>query len=182
MRLTFFMAVVVAVSLTGCLDDTLPPGEGENTEIQFIPNASDFQDFQGWPVAVHRTDRSGRPISLYMSRSVPAEGYEFAKGTLIVKTVEIGSGIDDWEVHAMVKRGGAYGAMGAPGWEFLNLHALSTGAVVILDRGDGTGLGHYSDPTEIPGAMTDAVCLDCHGDAGDNDYVMAPEFRIGTVP
>lgn len=173
------ISLILVSSLTGCLDDTLPPDETD-TEIQFIPNASNFQDFQTWPVAVHRTDMSGRPMSLYANQAVPSEGYEFEKGTIFVKTVEIGSGISDWEVHAMVKRGGNYGQHGAPGWEFLNLRALDTGAVVILDRGDGTGLSHYSDPTEMTGS--DSVCLDCHGDAGDNDYIMAPEFRIGGTP
>lgn len=175
----FLISLLLVGSLTGCLDDALPPEESD-TDIQFIPNASDFQDFQSWPVAVHRTDRAGRPMSLYMNHAVPAEGYEFEKATIVVKAVEIGDGVSDWEVHAMVKRGGNYGRHGAPGWEFLNLRALESGAVVILDRGDGTGLSHYSDPTEMAG--TDAVCLDCHGDAGDNDYVMAPEFRIGVVP
>lgn len=178
MRCAFALIVVVG-ALTGCLDDTLPPGEG-STDLQFIPTATDLTGFQDWPVAVHRTDHAGRPMSLYMNQAVPAEGYEFEKMTMIVKTVEIGGAMDQWEVHAMVKRGGGYGVHGAPGWEFLNLRVLNTGAVVILNRGDGTGLGGYSDPAEMSG--TDAVCLDCHGDAGDNDYVMAPEFRIGTLP
>jgi hypothetical protein len=137
----------------------------------FIAFQRDFQAFASWthfeleataPVgtgpglaAVHL---AGKRV-VYVNQ-MPAHGQtEFAKGTIIVKTMETG------ETFARVKRGGGYNKSGARGWEWFELKPVGADWV-ILWRGitPPTGVCSY-------GGTMGGACNDCHAGFTNNDFV-----------
>jgi hypothetical protein len=168
-------AVLALVALAACGDS----GEGaaEDAGASFIALASDFEGFQGWPFvelgALDGTRGHDMGVSrVHLRGIVPAVDVQFAVGTMIVKVTEIGAAPPEWEVHAMVKRGGGYNGDGAPGWEWFDLALTADGAPVIAWRGEGSA----SDPGSYGGLDTDAgpdaqTCNGCHGAVVNDDYV-----------
>jgi hypothetical protein len=144
----------------------------------FIAFQRDFQSFATWPhyeidaplalgggpgiAAVHL---AGKRV-LYVNQ-LPGHGQtHFAKGTIIVKTMETG------ETFARAKRGGGYNKSGAQGWEWFELKQVGADWL-ILWRGitPPNGLCSY-------GGTMGGVCNDCHTGFSNNDYVAASALDL----
>lgn len=153
----------------------------------FIAVERDFAGFDRWtrfdrgPDAVPPIHPEGESI-VYVS-ALPARGATaFPTGTIIVR-VTTGGAPAEWEVHAMVKRGGAYNAAGAPGWEFFDLRLDTVGDALvprILWRGEAPpelGEGYLSPDGGIP-----LSCSHCHGAGGmRNDSVLGDELYLSEL-
>ncbi len=148
----------------------------------FIATDEDFAPFRSWErVALGDQPLSGHPPGPrfgYLNHRAPAGASAYPVGTIIVKTVEPSSDFTQWDVFAMVKRGGNFNAMGAKNWEFFRLKIDPGGTPYILSRGitafdpsmDGGG---YFGP--VAGALAD-LCNSCHGTAASaaTDHVLSP--------
>ena len=170
------LLVTVAVIALGCApSEDAPPDSGGSGS--FIALAPDFADFATWPAitlgAMDGTRGHDAGISrIHLRGVVPAPSEPFATGTILVKVTETTPSVVDWEVHAMVKRGGDYNATGAVGWEWFDLALTADGEPVITWRGEGSA----SDPGSYGGLETDAgpfaqTCNGCHGVVDYDDYV-----------
>jgi hypothetical protein len=96
-------------------------------------------------------------------------------GSILVKTIEIGATPAEWEIFAMVKRGGGYNPDGAREWEFFRLQINSQGIPIIRARGYNPTDGHgYMDM-----AGNEVGCNSCHGAAGTEttDHVLARQLQ-----
>lgn len=157
--------IALALAL-GCAS----PGEPGSIAEPFVAIESDFADFRDWPSfelppsSLSMDHRSGAR-RLYFSAMPEDALAAFPIGTILVKTVEDGDP-STWEIHAMVKRGGGYNALGARGWEFFDLAYDPSGAVVVRWRGEGPPPGTVGYPGE-----GDGQCNSCHGIVADRDYV-----------
>jgi len=163
---------VAAVLCGGCIAAVEEPAEP--VEAPFVATEDDFAGFSEWPTwELPDTGlRSGhRPGvgHLHVRRTDPVPFAEpLPVGTILVKTVEDGEPAD-WEIHAMVKRGGDYNVEGSHGWEWLDLRIGPDGAPRVFWRGPGTPAnpGTYGpDTTGRP-----LGCNDCHAAVPNNDYV-----------
>lgn len=145
----------------------------------FIAMQSDFLAMFAWQqwevpdIGSNFGHRRGGPSHLYVNRPVPEFHEPMPVGTILIKTVEIGDDPRDWDVHAMVKRGGDFNARGAPGWEYLELGLTEDEEPIILWRGEGDarnpgGYGRRLDGTPVG-------CNECHGavEAGDHAFSRA---------
>jgi hypothetical protein len=109
-------------------------------------------------------------------RSRAPEGDAYPVGTLLVKVVQAEPDPTQWVLFAMAKRGGAYNADGARGWEFFVLRLNAAGVPALVSRGLA--------PTLVGGLYTvgDGLgCNSCHGteDARAFDGVLTPALRPG---
>jgi hypothetical protein len=147
-----------------------------DTGDTFVAFDQDFEGFRNWErISVGDSALPGHPPGprfAYLNRR-PAHGaQEYPVGTIVVKTVETGTP-EQWELFAMVKRGGTYNAMGAVGWEWFLLRIGADGHPYVLSRGinpssDGHGYGE--------GGGVGPSCNSCHGTsaAAANDYLLSP--------
>jgi len=143
--------------------------------------ARDFADFRRWRRVALPDDSltEGHESSprrfVYLDRALPAEAEPVPEGTMIVKTIEVGP-MDEWELHAMVKRGDGYNADGCAGWEFFNLELSAEGEVSIAWRGQGDDPSAYMDTQG-----NNRSCNSCHIYGVELDYVfsrrLSPELR-----
>jgi hypothetical protein len=84
---------------------------------------------------------------------------------MIIKTLERGPE-SEWEVHAMVKRGGGYNLDGALGWEWFDLAIDPEAGPFIVWRGEGSA----ADPGGY--VTVEAMgCNGCHSTVASTDYV-----------
>ncbi|MEW5849116.1 MAG: hypothetical protein AB2A00_09885 [Myxococcota bacterium] len=141
----------------------------------FIAQNVDFQGFQGWekfPVMTNAVDGGhAQPgnSTVYLNRRPPSGSTTYPVGTILMKITENGPA-ENWEIHAMAKRGGSYNRYGAPGWEWFELLMSTDGTQpVILWRGveppDGE---NYRDARD--GGFS-GNCSACHGGVRDRDFV-----------
>lgn len=151
----------------------------------FVATVDTFQGYERWT----RFDRGSQPVgpqhpdgsSAVFVSAVPPHGAEaFADGTVILRvTTAADPDPRTWELHAMVKRGGAFNSDGARGWEFFDLHLEPDAAGVyrpaIAWRGDGPPQG---DGYVAPEGGVELGCNHCHGAAVDNDSVLGPELAL----
>ncbi|MDP3274629.1 MAG: hypothetical protein Q8Q09_05495 [Deltaproteobacteria bacterium] len=146
------------------------------TQTQYLALDRDFQGFLQWPQrALGSTTIAGHPAGPRVLYRRPNDQLppwagpspdagddagppQFARGTILVKTVEVGP-VTDWEIFAMVKRGGDYNHNGAVGWEFFSLKVLPSGAVIVVGRGLIPSADRYTDP----GTGQALTCNQCHG-------------------
>lgn len=142
----------------------------------FIAMQSDFADMFEWPrwqvpdIGSTHGHRRGEPSFIYVQGEIPAWGEPMPIGTIIAKTVEVGEPTE-WEVHAMVKRGGDFNEDGCAQWEWLDLRLNADRVPVITWRGEGNsanpgGYGRRLDGTPIG-------CNDCHAQVPHTDYTFA---------
>lgn len=165
--------------LLGCLDHTPIPGEqGES----FVAMQTDFADFRAWPsqvVAEADTGHISGQRVVYASALPEPGGAQFPTGTLLVKTIDWEGGTD---VHAMVRRGGAFNADGAVGWEWFELVLADDGSPVIKWRGaeppDGEQYQSLPGTTDTVDTVT-GDCNTCHAVASDNDFVHSLSLQEG---
>ena len=156
-------ALLLTICLLGC---TTAPTDGE-----FVVQDSDFDGLETWqhwsiaataPGSFHTTG----PRIVYLNRKPPADATVFPVGTILVKTLENGSG----DTFAMVKRGGDYNADWARGWEWLEITKTS-GQWRIVWRGD--------TPPEGAGYAEEGVsCNLCHAMARTHDWVQSKVLKL----
>jgi len=169
--------VIAFASLLACTSaDGSAPDAGP---AMFIAVRSDFQAYASWSSFYLGTvpppdapDLAG-PRTVYINRMPPAGAKAFPVGTIIVKVIEPQSAPQTWQMFAMVKRGGDFGA-GAPGWEWFGLSIDAQNNVAIDWRGEGPPPdGSYG------GFGTSLGCVVCHAAARGNDYVQTPALQLG---
>jgi len=183
------LGMLCVLAAGGCLDNDLPENaESGGSADTFIALPRDFCDFREWmPFRLRDVDMHAGatgPLVVYLKELPPMGAVEFPVGTMIVKTVEIGDP-KEWEVHAMVKRGGMFNSRGAIGWEFFDLGIDDDCTPAIHWRGEKAPRDHgYKS---LPGLMSDdastmmdADCNSCHGkaDARENDAVLSAPLQL----
>lgn len=159
------LVVLLALGATlGCAE----PGESG----ELVATEEDFASFRDWPAfdlpeeSLTESHANG-PRRLYYSDVPDSPEAPFPVGTILVKTVENGAPTE-WEIHAMVKRGGGFNEAGAQGWEFFDLDIDASGVVRIEWRGDGPPPGSLGYPGAGEGA---GQCNGCHWVVPERDYV-----------
>jgi len=190
---TFLMAAAAAI-FAGCSSG----GAAVDADAgpAFIAYGTDFIAYDGWestPLASAQpsadggipTDPAGCALGHdtstdrvgFLNRRPPHGSTEFPVGTIFVKELrKEGVAKADWQVFAMVKRGGDYNRSGAKGWEWFELVPSATegAAPRIAWRGSGPPAGDGYGSPECGG------CNGCHGGAANNDYVVSPQFDLKT--
>jgi hypothetical protein len=168
--------VVLVVLLSGAAACGASPAAPEGDGGTFVAFGSDFQGFRSWtrqtlenPAPGGATHVAGTR-SIYVNMLPPAGATEFPVGTIIVKTTDA-----DGKIFARAKRGGAFNARGAAGWEWFELVEDAQGQVAIRWRGLGPPLG------ETYGGDPNAGCNMCHKLAAANDYVLAPGLALAVA-
>lgn len=180
------LAVPVA-SLAGCfvvLDHELPAGELE--ELVALPR--DFEGYTNWPSVVVGEAPGSAPHDatvrrVYLNAAPPDDAATFPVGTIIVKTGAGGelTGEAGSEVHAMVKRGGAFNAGGAAGWEWFELRPVGDDVVIVWRGAEPPAGESYGC---LPGQDCDAAsttCNSCHAGSAGNDFVNSAALTLGHV-
>ena len=138
----------------------------------FVAFGSDFDGFRTWesfePVsAAPGNDHVSGPRRIYINKLPGAGASAFSVGTIIVK--ESGDGdLASRHVFAMVKRGAAFNAGGAVGWEWFELANVDEQRVAVTWRGLGPENG------DVYGGDATGGCNRCHDAAHTSDYVFAP--------
>jgi hypothetical protein len=178
MKRASFIAAA-ALCFAACLDHELPP-EDIDAPTSFIALQRDFAAFESWSsYELGTSPLAGHPpgVRVAFLNRTPAPGAEsFPVGTMIVKTAQSG-GFEDWLVHGMVKRGGAYNARGARGWEWFELKLSRERIPVIVWRGELPPNGERYGC--LTGSCEDAPdCNACHADAIGNDFVKSPMLEL----
>ena len=142
----------------------------------FVAFERDFQGFREWPggafeelPARGQTHYAGD--QRYFIRDAGRSGGEFGVGTVIVKQARLPAR-PEGQLFAMVKRGGAYNAKGARGWEWFELVERADRSVAIKWRGVGAPTG------EEYGGDPHGTCNNCHGTAKANDFVKSPALAL----
>lgn len=142
----------------------------------FIAFERDFQGFRSWPggafeelPARGQTHYAGDQRYFIHEAGRSSDG--FAVGTVIVKQARLPAR-PEGQLFAMVKRGGAYNASGARGWEWFELVERADQSVAIKWRGVGAPTG------EEYGGDPHGTCNNCHGTAKANDFVKSPALAL----
>jgi len=167
--------IALALVLLGCAD---APGGSLSKTITAkvgprVAFARDFAGFRMWRryALPEHTLTEGHESSprrfVYVDRLLPADDSPAPLGTAIVKTIEEGPP-EQWEIHAMVKRGDGYNAEGCVDWEFFNLELDDAGAVSIAWRGRGDDASAYTDAEG-----NQRSCNSCHVYGAQIDYVFS---------
>ena len=156
----------------GC--DALRPCDDD----EFVAMQSDFEGYERWRrFDIEPPDpRLGDGArSVYINALPSRDSSSFAQCTMIVKVGETGSDPTAWLMVAMAKRGGAYNADGAIGWEWFDLDLSASGVPLIDWRGptppEGRGYECALGEDEV-GAEGVGDCNTCHAAAEDNDFVL----------
>lgn len=151
--LSLACALTLSLALGGCGDDTTAePGT-------FVAFQQNFAPYRTWTsLDVGNIAVGGHPEGhavVYANNPVPS-GCAWPVGTILVKEVQITSDRTQWELFAMVKRGGSYDSNPAAGWELFTLGLTPTGTPVITGRGVNPGADMYS-------GAGGGGCNGCHG-------------------
>jgi hypothetical protein len=166
-----------------CLDDRLGPDRGDGEFVAFQVDFASYPLWDGWEVAVDPVGPTHLDGPRWVfANALPETGAtSFPVGTILVKEARNGPSPDDWDIFAMVKRGGGFNPAGAIGWEWFELARV--GDETIIDwRGDRPpALSGYEcvsiDPTAPAGD-----CNACHGLSWENDYVNDGVLRLDALP
>jgi hypothetical protein len=151
----------------------------------FVAFSSAFEDFRTWeriPVegAMLPVGAAPGPTAVYVNARAPEGSARWPVGTILVKTIEH-EALEDWVIHAMVKRGIPYNRDGAIGWEFFEL-GFEPGSerphVVWRGTGPPSGHGYAAQGRDAGTAEVPLVCNDCHAVAWQSDGALTPEFAF----
>jgi hypothetical protein len=170
---------VLSTLLIAAATSCSAPSSSDTTT--FVAFADDFAPYESWTSFdvgeipdPNGVDLAG-PRTVYVNRLPPHGATEFPVGTILVKVVRTDDVPQDWQMFALVKRGGGYDGDGAPNWEWFGLSTDASGHVVIDWRGTGPPPdGGYGS---IGGALS---CVLCHAAARGNDYVQTPELQLSS--
>ena len=160
MSLIRLLCSLLLVTATAC------EGGGAPSSV-FIAIQSDFAPYATWeefPLGVAMN--GGHPVGVETAfrNAKPAAG-AYPVGTILVKEIQAGDLPQQWELFGMVKRGGAFNAAGAKGWEFFTLKLNLDLVPIVVSRGsnpadaDSQGHGYGGDGSSV-------TCNRCHGVAG----------------
>ncbi len=145
----------------------------------FVAFGRDFADFEGWRSFDRGLDRvppTHDAHSVIYVDSLPESATDhFPVGTRIVRVEQHGEQPTQWELHAMVKRGGSFNASGATGWEFFELTLDGQRRPTIVWRGEGPASG---DGYRAPEGGDLLGCNHCHASATYNDSVLSPVLSL----
>lgn len=171
------------VLLSACLDDRVGPERGEGEFVAFQDDFAPYADWDGWLVAsapVGPTHLDGDRW-VFANTLPPTGSASFPVGTILVKEARNGPEPEDWDIFAMVKRGGGFNLLGAYGWEWFELEWVG-GVVAIAWRGEEPPeLSGYECVSTDPSAPA-GDCNACHGNAWANDYVNDAVLRLEDLP
>jgi hypothetical protein len=146
----------------------------------FVAEASDFDAFRSWPeVALGMGPNPADPPGPRFGfvKNPPSSGV-YPVGSIVVKAIERTPVAQDWDVLAMVKRGGWFNPSGARDWEYFLLRVGADEHVAILSRGivleDATPDGGASY-----GSTGAIFCDGCHAARGAeaHDYILSPALQ-----
>ncbi|HEX6278046.1 MAG TPA: cytochrome P460 family protein [Polyangiaceae bacterium] len=137
----------------------------------------DFQDFRDWTeVPVPKLEAQGvthteGDVRQWINARPAPGATSFPVGTMIVKEVT-NEAKKTYQVFAMVKRGGDYNRLGAPGWEWFELRERPDESLAISWRGINApdGESYAGDPL--------GGCNSCHQLAAKNDYVKSATLAL----
>jgi hypothetical protein len=171
---------LTSLGLCGCLDNKLAedPASAVGEKRVFIAQQRDFGEYRDWMTYEKDvTDDHGGVVgttTVYLNE-MPEDGAEkFPVGTMLVKTMEPADA-SRLTIHAMVKRGSTFNAMGALGWEFFELALNKNQVPIILWRGADPPSGEMyqqllSKNDIAPSTMDEASCNSCHANAHDGTF------------
>lgn len=162
--------LICLLCATGC---AMEQGPHVGPRIAFAEDFAGFLDWEAHRLAADSlTDGHASSPNrwVYVDRPAPPYPEPFGLGTIIVKTIEDGDP-QDWEIHAMVKRGGGYNEHGSVGWEFFALAFDEAGELFVTWRGTGDESAIYVDPTTGEAQ----ACNTCHVIGAERDYVFSRE-------
>ena len=168
-------AVLLVLALAGC------GGAPATSDEMYIAQQSDFASYMTWGAIDlgMATDTTGHPVGEeYGYRNKQPKGGKYPVGTILVKEIHVDDVETDWELFAMVKRGGDYNAGGAVGWEYFTLRLNAQDIPIIETRGpnpadtDSNGHGYGQ-------AENGVTCNRCHAAPGNdvNDYTLSAGLR-----
>jgi hypothetical protein len=163
----------IAVAVAACIGAGCGSGDGSHGSSsaatsadaagEFYAFAADFAHYRTWSSLVVVDDAgTGDPAHLdtvlveYINQPAPPVGEPFPQGTILVKEGTSGDP-NTRQAFAMVKRGGAYNADGAAGWEWFEVqNDDDAGDVAIVWRGTAPPSGQtYS-------GNVNGDCNGCH--------------------
>ncbi len=157
---------------------------------EFVATQEDFAGFLSWAhVDVGNAAAEApheAPVRTAYLNAPPDEGaVVFPVGTIIVKTGAggEGSGAAGSDVHAMVKRGGAFNDDGARGWEWFEIRIPNGDAdPVLVWRGANPPDGEsYGCPAGEVCDDEGLTCNACHEAAAGNDFVNSTALRLDHI-
>lgn len=156
------------------------------TPASFVAFSSAFRDFRTWeriPVegAMLPVGAAPGPTAVYVNARAPEGSARWPVGTILVKAIEH-EALEDWVIHAMVKRGVPYNRDGAIGWEFFELGfepGSDTPHVVWRGTGPPSGHGYAAQGRDAGTSEVPLVCNDCHAVAWQSDGALTPELAFG---
>ena len=176
MRITLWALLSLLFACGRSRDDSA----GAVADSGFIALNKDFADYETWQKYeisdgfVSASHLSG-PRTVFINKVPPSGSTTFAQGTIIVKQTRAGDK-PDWDVHAMVKRGGSFNAEGAAGWEWFDLHHNPDGVPLIRWQGEAAPAGeNYASGS---GAVSAGDCNGCHKSAKANDFVQSAVLQL----
>lgn len=173
--------VGLALTLSACGESDAPTSAAIVEPEVFIAFERDFAGYARWTTFDRGEDRVppthlGRTSTIHIDRVPPRGSARFPVGTRIVRVERSEAAPSEWEVHAMVKRGGGFNAEGARGWEFFELVLDPTRQrPSIRWRGEGPANGDGYRPPEGGDILS---CNHCHGAATYNDSVLSPALEL----
>ncbi len=178
MRLQLILALVVLASAS-CLDNEQAL-DGASRARTFIALDRDFYGFQDWQsFDLGDTVIDSLPIGrrrLFVSEMPPPGAIEFPIGTKLVKVFEDERPSTEWEIYAMVKRGGGFNGKGALGWEWFELQTDESGVPVTEWRGTEPPSGRTYRCVSVTSNSPD--CNACHLASQSNDYVNSQPLQF----
>jgi hypothetical protein len=178
MKLT--RAACIAVVLTACLDNEQDL-DTAGRATAFIALDRDFADYGSWQsFDLGETVIEGLPFGrrrLYVSAMPAAGAEEFPVGTKLVKVFEDPDLPEaEWDIYAMVKRGGGFNGNGAVNWEWFELVRDSSGEVSTEWRGTEPPAGRNYRCLLTTNNSPD--CNACHAASKSNDYVNSAPLQL----
>ena len=177
---TFGLALaLVCLGGAGCLDNEQSQDAASDART-FIALDRDFYGFQEWQsFDLGDTVIDSLPIGrrhLYVSQMPPPGATEFPVGTKLVKVFEDERPASEWEIYAMVKRGGGFNGKGALGWEWFELQTDAAGVPVTEWRGTVPPSGRTYRCISVTDNSPD--CNACHAASQANDYVNSKPLQL----
>ena len=155
------IVLVCALALSAC-------ERGTNSDEMYIAEQIDFAKYMTWGAIDlgMGTGGTGHPVGEeYGYRNKMAKNGEYPVGTILVKEIHIDAIKTDWDLFAMAKRGGAYNAGGAEGWEFFTLKLDDELVPIIQTRGTNPADAD-SNSHGYGQAENGITCNRCHGVPG----------------
>jgi hypothetical protein len=161
----------------------------------FIALQRDFAPFREWTRFYFGEGAVlGHPVGKrygFVKRALQPGESAYAVGDMIVKTVEVVPSPSptpfpevipeqEWDLFAMVKRGGNFNAAGAKNWEYFTLRINPDGVPVIVSRGTDASDDPNASGHGYTGATGNIIrCNGCHGDPAIArfDYIIDPQLQ-----